>query len=250
MNFLTLDLRIVSFLVALLIGTYAVLKRNKSKAKIILVVLSCLPISIGYILGILPEIPKLWTAIPLFLMISAICVFDAKKWVSGIGLLLIVFYSFGVVPNLVESSLSQYVNENAPEIKFKALHDGKTYSIEDFKDKTLVIDFFGTWCKPCIEEMKELKALKENYSARTDIEFLFVCTQFGKDTPEKAKKFLEARNFNFKGYFDEDNVAHKQLKFTGVPALVIVNKKGKVVFKHEGYNPSENLTAIIKKVID
>lgn len=250
MNFITLDLRVVTFLASILLGLYS-FYRSKNKGHILLsILLLCLPISIAFILGILPEIPNLWTAIPLFILSSYIGFNISKKWLLALGSIVLLTYCFIAVPKLVEANLSKFVDEDSPNLTLKTLSSGLEYNVPS-KDKIIVLDFYGTWCKPCIAEMEELQEIKNQYSGNENIEFVLVCTNFAKDTPEKASAFIEKRGLdNFINVFDIENKAHKSFGFSGVPALVIIDKDGKVKFKHEGYNQSENLTKTITEIID
>jgi len=160
-------------------------------------------------------------------------------------------YSFVLVPKLVESNLSKFVHENTPIITLQALDSDMSLRIPSQQEQVIVLDFYGTWCKPCIKEMSELKKIKNKYKNHKDVKFILVCTEYAKDTPEKAKKFIEKRDLgDFITVFDNNNQAHKAFGFTGVPALAIIDKKGITKFKHEGYNTSENLGKTLTEVID
>jgi peroxiredoxin len=71
--------------------------------------------------------------------------------------------------------------------------------------------------------------------------FIIACTDTGGDTNEKAINFHSKRQLPFLLTYDTEARVHKSFGFTGVPGLVIIDKKGKMRFKHEGYNQAENL---------
>ena len=66
---------------------------------------------------------------------------------------------------------------------------------------------------------------------------------------EKAKKFYTDRKLPFSLLYDNEAVAHKKFGFTGVPGLVILDKKGNIRLKHEGYNTAEDIQATLLPVI-
>ena len=75
--------------------------------------------------------------------------------------------------NAQEDLDAQYATElikqgAAPEFTLPGT-DGKTYTLKDFKGKTVILDFWATWCPDCREEMPQLKALQKRLEGRKDI---------------------------------------------------------------------------------
>ena len=56
----------------------------------------------------------------------------------------------------------------APEFSIQGT-DGKTYTLKDFKGKTVILDFWATWCPDCREETPQLKALQKKLKGRKDV---------------------------------------------------------------------------------
>jgi thiol-disulfide isomerase/thioredoxin len=109
------------------------------------------------------------------------------------------------------------------------LVDVKNQSIDlaSFKGKVVFINNWASWCPPCIAEMPSIQTLKEKLDS-PDIEFVMVSFDEKRD---KATRFMEKRGFDFKVYFPGKSYPY----FTSaIPATFILDKQGKVVFKHEG----------------
>ncbi|WP_222984308.1 TlpA family protein disulfide reductase [Flagellimonas meishanensis] len=249
MLLVTLDLRWITLIISLLILLYTYITPSREFNIILTIFLVCLPIAIFFTIWILPEIPKLWISIPVFISAAFVGRIAGKYKNLALTIPLYVLFSFFIVPSLVESDLSEFVNENPPNIELLSLDTGQNIQAENFRGKVLVLDFFGTWCKPCLNEMKELKKVRDSFKSDSKIEFLMVCTEFGNDTPEKAMEFMKKHDMDFKTYFDFGNASHKSLGFTGVPALLIIDSSGMIRFKHEGYNPSESLDKNLNEII-
>ncbi len=105
--------------------------------------------------------------------------------------------------------------------------NGNPVALEDFKGKRLLLNYWATWCKPCIEEMPAMaraqEALKEdNYV------FLFASDQ----SVEKIIAFKEKRKFGLD--FIKFNGAYADLQITALPVTLIFNEAGEQVERIEG----------------
>ncbi|MEI9957645.1 MAG: TlpA disulfide reductase family protein [Ferruginibacter sp.] len=63
------------------------------------------------------------------------------------------------------------LNEAAPKFALEDL-DGKTVSLESLKGKVVIVDFWATWCGPCIASMPAMKTAQEKYKQRDDVVFV------------------------------------------------------------------------------
>ena len=129
---------------------------------------------------------------------------------------------------------------NAPAFTLKDA-DGNTVSSKDLKGKVLVIDFWATWCGPCIAAFPAMQLALDSYKNNPDVKFLFIHTKETSATPtEEAKAFLKDKKYNFDLYMDiKDksglNQVAKAFEVTGIPAKFVIDKKGKVRFNIVGH---------------
>lgn len=112
------------------------------------------------------------------------------------------------------------------EIKLEAL-DGKTIDIKSLEGKTVFINFWATWCKPCLREMPSIEKVKQELTD-PNIVFLFA----SNEEPEQIMSFKERRKFDF-DYVRVTNF--ESLNIQALPTTFIFDPKGQLIFSETGY---------------
>ncbi|GGI57263.1 TlpA family protein disulfide reductase [Winogradskyella haliclonae] len=101
------------------------------------------------------------------------------------------------------------------------------YSFNQSKDKIVIVNFWATWCPPCIAEMPSLQKLYDKYGQ--DIDFLFVTN----DSIDKIEAFKEKNNYTFPVYQILSNPP-KELQTSSIPRTLIINPKGEIIIDKSG----------------
>jgi len=109
------------------------------------------------------------------------------------------------------------------EIVFKD-SSGEDVSLDDFKGKLLILNFWATWCAPCRKEMPSLDSLQSN--SNFDNLKIFPIN-LGQENLSKSDSFFKEIGIqNLDIYFDAPITLAKKLSLRGVPTTILFNKKG------------------------
>ena len=142
--------------------------------------------------------------------------------------IIFLFFTTSIVNAAKENPFQNMVVYKKPleysKIVFKD-KDGKSLNIEKFKDYLIIINFWATWCAPCIKEMPSLDGLQLN----NEINNLKIFPINLEDKNiKKAQDFftkLDIQNISF--YFDHKLNLTKLFSLRGVPTTILINREGK-----------------------
>lgn len=101
-------------------------------------------------------------------------------------------------------------------------------NLEAMKGKVILINFWGTWCGPCVAEMPSFQKLYD--AKKNEVSFLFVSRG---DKPEKIEAFLNKTKYGFPVY-EIINDTSKDFIPNVLPTTYVVNKNGEIVFVEKG----------------
>lgn len=137
------------------------------------------------------------------------------------------------------------VSPGEPAIPF-TLSDqkGNTYTLDDFKGKFLLLDFWAGWCQPCLAEFEDMRDIYSNYS-REELEIIGISTEIDKTVWEQDIKKFENPWIQVYGGNGMEQETFKAYKGGGIPFYILVDPDGKIS-RYNDIRPSFNF----KKVLD
>jgi peroxiredoxin/YHS domain-containing protein len=126
-----------------------------------------------------------------------------------------------------ESFMPPVLPRPAPALELKTLN-GETASLADYKGKVVLLDFWGTWCGPCVKTVPELQKLHTKYSGKG---FTVLGAAVG-DTSSKVRDFIKKRKVTYPMLLDDSG--WKKWGVQAVPAMFLVDKNGQIVRQWRG----------------
>lgn len=117
--------------------------------------------------------------------------------------------------------------------------------INKFKGKVIYVDFWATWCGPCMAGIKEIAPLKEEMK-NENVVFLYITNP---TSPEKTwnNSIKNISGEHYRVNQDEWNYLTQKFNISGIPHYALVNKKGEIVNSKLGHNSNEALKEILRK---
>lgn len=156
--------------------------------------------------------------------------------------------------NLIEKLKAEIIERPAPEFILYDLN-GNRVSSNDYKGKTVVVDFWATWCGPCIMSFPGMQQAVDKYSGNDDVKFLFINSWERVDNKKQnAEDFIKKNNYSFHVLMDEENKVITDFKVSGIPTKFIIDKNGNIRFISIGYEGTpesmvEEISAMIEMVM-
>ncbi len=136
------------------------------------------------------------------------------------------------------------VGSPAPNWKLPDLH-GKPVQLSDFKGKVVVLDFWATWCLPCVEEIPRFVDLQKKYQ---DKGVVFVGVAMF-DTKPAVTAYTKKVGVNYPIVLGDDTVDTSYGAMEAFPTTMVLDRTGKVSVIHLGLFKSDDLESALAKLL-
>lgn len=136
------------------------------------------------------------------------------------------------------------IGDDAPVFELKTLDGGKV-NLKDYRGKGLVLNFWGTWCKPCLKEMPDLNRAHNTYKDQG----VEVLTIHVKNSPQQIKQFFSALDEEVKLPVGLDNGdVMEAYNANDLPNTFVIDKDGKIKAHHKGQMSKEDIQKYMEMV--
>lgn len=173
-------------------------------------------------------------------------------WLKRILILIVLFMALmaGILvkrDQLPQSEIQQSASSNLPDFQFPDVN-GHSQSIKQWPNQVLVINFWATWCPPCLDELPDFNRLQLQYQD-SGVQFVGVALDEAKDVQAAIVRYAIVYPQLIAG--DAGINLSKSLgNHSGaVPFTIIVDAQGRVVQRHPGLYEHSELVAEIGKLI-
>lgn len=153
----------------------------------------------------------------------------------GIGYVVLAATQTELGSGIFQFSSEPILQSWSPEIGTEAtdfvLEDltGQKIRLSEIQDQVILINFWASWCGPCVVEMPVLQDRFEKFKT----ELIVLAVNAGEDT-ETAKQFVTDNNLNFPVLLDSNGMVQKTYRVRGLPTTFIIDKQGIIRVHHIG----------------
>ena len=136
-----------------------------------------------------------------------------------------------------QASSIALIGESAPNFTLTTL-EGQPVSLSDYSGKVVLVNFWATWCPSCVSEMPDYEQV---FQEKTP-EFVVLGVNL-QESGGHVQQYASGLGLTFPVLLDEDgNVTTRQYQVTGMPGSFIIDRQGKIFYRHVGPMNAETLT--------
>jgi len=137
-----------------------------------------------------------------------------------------------------------------PSVEVKTI-DGKTFNTSNIVNdgKPIIISFWATWCKPCVNELTTIAEVYEDWQKETGVKLIAVSIDDSK-TSGNVKPLINGKEWDYQILLDINSDFKRAMNVNLVPHTFVINGKGEIVWQHTSFSQGSELKLIdiVRKV--
>ena len=144
----------------------------------------------------------------------------------------------------ISGELKALEGKAAPDFALKGLDD-KTVKLSDLKGSVVVVDFWATWCGPCVQSLPHLDKLYKDKAA----DGLKVLAVNLKEEQDHVQDFVTKKGWKLPVILDSDGNVAEAYKASGIPETVVIGKDGKIKKIFVGSGNEKGIAEVVEKLM-
>ncbi len=148
--------------------------------------------------------------------------------------------------------IGSHASAQLPSVTLKDIN-GKTVKTDTLSNngKPFIIDFFATWCKPCNRELKAIHEVYPDWQEETGVKLIAVSIDQAQNI-NKVKPLVDEQGWEYEVLLDPNGDFKRALGIQMIPYVLIVDGKGNIVYKHNGYTDGaeEELIEKVRELVE
>jgi peroxiredoxin len=146
----------------------------------------------------------------------------------------------GYVSSAAASNDYPFIEEGdkAPDFTLKTL-SGETVNLSQYEGKTVILNFWATWCPPCKEELPAMQKFYDKNQGKVEILAINI------DPENNVKKYKQEMGLTFPILLDSNEKVNNQYGIIAIPTTIVIDENGKITKKHIGALTEESFTTLM-----
>jgi peroxiredoxin len=144
--------------------------------------------------------------------------------------------------NAEQSKVGIEIGNIAPDFSIPLL-SGETVKLSDYRGKVVLLNFWATWCGPCVDEMPAIQQISDDFANKAVV----LAVNVG-EKKDKIEKFIKDKKFTFNIGLDENNEVSMKYPTEGIPLSIVLKADGSISYTNIG--AGNNMYPIYKKQIE
>lgn len=136
---------------------------------------------------------------------------------------------------LTDKLKKQLMNKPGPELSGITDLDGKPVNLEMMKGKIVVLDFWATWCVPCMQEMPYFHEVYRKYKDHLEVMFMVVNSGANNSLSDAVKWAKQNSQYTFPVYYNTDKNIGEKAGFSLIPTIIVLDQNGLMQFRTIGF---------------
>lgn len=149
----------------------------------------------------------------------------------------------------ISNIISGQIGNRIPEVEVKTI-DMQTISTATFQNdgKPIILSFWATWCKPCVQELSVIADLYEDWREETGVKLIAVSVDNSRSSSRVAP-FVNGKAWEYEVYLDQNEDLKKAMNVINIPHTFLFDGTGKAVWQHTTYAEGDE-EVLYNKIIE